>query len=202
MPKNTFYNLKSDKIKRILNAALEEFALHDYEHVNIQNIVKNAQISRGSFYQYFSDLDDLFMYLVDVIATEKKTYLNQHVSFTDDTPFLDRLREFYRLGYQFAVDNPLIYRAGKHMVRPAANSTNETMLIEQQSLMTYYKAEIQKDIHKGLIRADVDIEMLINVFTLFLDELLQTHFIEQRLSQKEVDQRFKRFIKLLKKGIE
>ncbi len=202
MPKSTFFNLKSEKQSRIIEATLKEFARHDYEHVNIQNIIKDAQISRGSFYQYFNDLDDLFGYLVDVIVKEKRAYFEKHAIMHGDVPFFDRLGELYRLGYQFALDNPLIYEAGKHMVKPVTQSKNKTVLSNQKELVAYYKDELKKDIDNKSIRNDVDIEMLIDVFTLFLNELSESHFIEQRLTQDEVDQRFKRFIKLLKKGIE
>lgn len=202
MPKQTFLNLKEGKRTRIRDAALKEFAVHDYKHVNIQNIIKDAHISRGSFYQYFEDLNDLFSYLINYIIQEKKAYLTKHAVLHSEAPFFDRLNELYRLGYQFALDNPLIYEAGKHMVKPVSKNQNETMLIRKHELREYYINEIKKDIQNGSLRPDIDIDMLIDLLTSFLDELTQSHFIEQRLTQQEVDQRFKRFIKLLKEGIE
>lgn len=202
MPSQTFNRLKSNKKERIIEAALHEFARHDFEHVNIQNIIKDAQISRGSFYQYFEDLDDLFGLLVDVIVKEKKSYLFSHMSLPETAPFFDRIKELYRWGYQFALDHPNIFNASKSMMDHMQNTKNETVLSNQQGLIDYYKASITYDISQGAIRKDVDIDMLINVFMLFLDDLLKDHFIEQRLTQAEVDQRFERFITLLKKGIE
>ncbi len=201
MPKQTFLNLKQDKKTRILNASLKELALHDDQHINIQNIIKDADISRGSFYQYFSDLDDLLGYLIDFIIQEKKAYLAKHAMLHGDAPFFDRLGELYKLGYQFALDNPLIYEAGKHMVKPVSKNQKEVLLIKRKERYKYYYQEIEKDIENGVIRTNIDIDILIDILTRFLDELMQTHFIEQRLTQQEVDHRFKRFIKLIKEGI-
>lgn len=63
MPKQTFYNLSEEKRERIIKATLEEFTEHKYESVLVANISKKADIPVGSFYQYFYDKDDLYLYL-------------------------------------------------------------------------------------------------------------------------------------------
>ena len=62
MPKETFFKLSEEKRRRILGAAGEEFTTVPYSEASINRIVKNAQIPRGSFYQYFEDKEDLFFY--------------------------------------------------------------------------------------------------------------------------------------------
>ena len=59
MIKSTFYNLPEEKRQRITDAIFNEFAGSSGERVSINNIIKNANISRGSFYQYFDDKVDL-----------------------------------------------------------------------------------------------------------------------------------------------
>lgn len=70
MIKSTFYNLSDDKRNRVLRAIMEEFAASDSEKISINRIIKRANISRGSFYQYFDDKVDLvevlFRTLVDM----------------------------------------------------------------------------------------------------------------------------------------
>ena len=72
MPKKTFFNLPSNKKKKIINAAYDIFIEEEYENVNIRMITSKAEISIGSFYQYFEDKDDLYVYLISSI--EKKIY--------------------------------------------------------------------------------------------------------------------------------
>lgn len=67
MPTNTFLNLSKDKRLRILRAAKNEFSRVPLEKAVIANIVKEAKIPRGSFYQYFEDIEDLFRYLLDYL---------------------------------------------------------------------------------------------------------------------------------------
>ena len=59
MPKETFLRLSEDKREKILSAAKKEFSRVTLEEVSIKNIVEDADIARGSFYQYFESKEDL-----------------------------------------------------------------------------------------------------------------------------------------------
>lgn len=64
MPKETFYNLSEEKRKRILDAAAEEVIRVPASEMSINKIIQKAEISRGSFYQYFEDKHDLIQYML------------------------------------------------------------------------------------------------------------------------------------------
>ena len=66
MIKKTFYNLPYEKRKRITDAVIKEFMERPNEKVSINRIIKTAEISRGSFYQYFEDKKDLD--LIEIIT--------------------------------------------------------------------------------------------------------------------------------------
>ncbi len=59
MATERFFKLPAEKQKRILDAARKEFARVPFEEASINQIIKNAGISRGSFYTYFEDKEDL-----------------------------------------------------------------------------------------------------------------------------------------------
>lgn len=64
MPKQTFFNLSNEKQRSLMNAAKKEFSRAPLHEASISNVIKDAGIPRGSFYQYFEDLEDLFYYLL------------------------------------------------------------------------------------------------------------------------------------------
>jgi AcrR family transcriptional regulator len=68
VPKQTFFNLSDAKRKRIIHAARHELTQHDFSELSINRIVKEAEISRGSFYMYFEDKHDLMAYFVNTFA--------------------------------------------------------------------------------------------------------------------------------------
>ena len=64
MPTDTFFRLPEEKRQRLMDAAWEEFTTVRFSDASINKIIRAASIPRGSFYQYFSDKDDLFSFLV------------------------------------------------------------------------------------------------------------------------------------------
>lgn len=67
MPTQTFFRLPQEKRERLTRAAWEEFSSVRFSEASINRIVRAARIPRGSFYQYFADKDDLFLYLLDTL---------------------------------------------------------------------------------------------------------------------------------------
>ncbi len=62
MPKETFFRLPKEKQQRLIDAARIEFSKSSLQEASIANIVKLADIPRGSFYQYFENKEDLYFY--------------------------------------------------------------------------------------------------------------------------------------------
>lgn len=74
MPKNTFYNLPSEKRERIILAARNEFIRAKDGNLVIKNIVLDANIPRGSFYQYFESKEDLIEFLIEINIKQKEKF--------------------------------------------------------------------------------------------------------------------------------
>lgn len=77
MPNQTFFNLPDKKRQTIADLAIAEFANNDYQNASITKIVKQAKIAKGSFYQYFEDKKELYLYLVDLASKKKLAFLQQ-----------------------------------------------------------------------------------------------------------------------------
>lgn len=64
MPKDTFMNLSEEKREKVEKALEKEFARASFEKASVSRIVEDANIPRGSFYQYFEDKEDAIRYIV------------------------------------------------------------------------------------------------------------------------------------------
>lgn len=64
MPKDTFMNLNEEKREKVEKTMEKEFARATFEKASVSRIVKDAEIPRGSFYQYFEDKEDAIRYIV------------------------------------------------------------------------------------------------------------------------------------------
>ncbi|HHT38715.1 MAG TPA: TetR/AcrR family transcriptional regulator [Mollicutes bacterium] len=85
MVKQTFLNLSVEKQNKILTAAKEEFARASLKDASVANIIKKAGIPRGSFYQYFNDLEGIFYYLLEEHSKDvKKRLVDNLVKYKGD----------------------------------------------------------------------------------------------------------------------
>ncbi len=96
MPKQTFYHLQKDKQDLLINAAKMEFSRVPLHEASIANIIKTANIPRGSFYQYFDDKDDLYYYLLDEY-TKKTNNILIAILRKKNGDILETLLEFFHI---------------------------------------------------------------------------------------------------------
>ena len=109
MPTNTFFNLPAEKKHKILKAANKEFARVPLEQASIKNIVEDAEIARGSFYQYFENKQDLFDYimtsktgdmekkLMEMIENENGNIINIFINMYDHLIEVGKIRRNNKL---------------------------------------------------------------------------------------------------------
>ena len=90
MAKPTYYNIEKDKQERLVDACMEEFSSYTFSDASINRIIKRAEISRGSFYQYFEDKEDCYLEMLEKYGA-KVDYLECPAG------ALDILRGCYRL---------------------------------------------------------------------------------------------------------
>lgn len=84
MPKQTFLNLPEDKKQKILEAAKNEFSRVSVTEASINNIVTEANIARGSFYQYFESKEDLLIFMIDKASERVKDKVNEKIKENGD----------------------------------------------------------------------------------------------------------------------
>ena len=107
MPKQTFLNLPEEKRKAFIEIALDEFASNDYNTASVSKIVEKAGIAKGSVYQYFSDKQDLFMYLLDVANQEMMGVIRQTPPPDPNASFFEVLRWQMSVSVQASLKYPV-----------------------------------------------------------------------------------------------
>lgn len=70
LPKETFNNLKSDKKEKVVNVLKKTFEEKPFQEVTVKEIVDELNIARGSFYQYFEDLEDAYFTVLNLEVTD------------------------------------------------------------------------------------------------------------------------------------
>lgn len=105
MPARLFLELDEEKKTRILHAGLMEFAEHGYKNSSTNRIVKNACISKGSLFQYFSSKEELYFYILDMVTEEYIADLEQAAS-SLSTELFARIREYALAEFTWYIQHP------------------------------------------------------------------------------------------------
>ncbi len=79
MAKQTFLNLPEEKRTKIMNSLKKEFSKSALKDALVSNIIKDAEIPRGSFYQYFNDIEDAYYFVIDDYSKSIKKYLLENL---------------------------------------------------------------------------------------------------------------------------
>lgn len=200
MPKPTFFNLPTDKKETLIDAAMKEFSRVPLFEASISNIIKEAGIPRGSFYQYFEDKEDVFYFLLEeyskrmneeFIAILKKfdgdlmdTFIEYFQMLLKNMADLE-IRRFFRnafLNMNYKVENTLT----QHVTEEKLNSR----FSEVMNLVNTNKLNITEDrelFHMIKILKAVTTQNLIQVFA-------------KDLPPEESIKQYNAEIQLLKKG--
>jgi AcrR family transcriptional regulator len=138
MPTKTFFNLKTEKREKIIEVALNEFAAKPYHKVNVTDIIKLSGIARGSFYQYFDNLGDLYSYLISYGGEIKQKYIMAEMGEKEPSSLREYLNIVYKGGLKYSRAHPEYAKLFSFMVRDS--SQDETM---QEQLKKQKELSIQ-----------------------------------------------------------
>jgi AcrR family transcriptional regulator len=201
VPKQTFFNLQQDKRKKLIEAAEMEFTRVPLFEASIANIIKMAGISRGSFYQYFEDKDDLYFFLLEDKLTKTK---NHFIGLLDkyEGDLIEALLEMYFYFLTTLSDeeeknflrNAMLYTTYK--VESSFSSMFETFIDNQEFM------KITGLINRQSLNITSDQELL-HIFKI-ISALAFNNLIEKTvkgLTDAEAMETFRLSVNLIKHGI-
>jgi len=75
MPRPRFYNLSEADRGRLLGVALKEFESHGFADASLNRILAAARVSKGAYYYYFDDKEDLFATVIEHVLDDALRHL-------------------------------------------------------------------------------------------------------------------------------
>lgn len=206
MVKKTFYNLSPEKRERITNAVKKEFAQNPKEKVSINRIIKEANISRGSFYQYFDDKIDLVELLSVNFKKNVMTYAINQLLSNDGNIFIVYENMFDRIVNDIEEeDNSKFYKNILTHLKVNGNLFSDFMQYRLPDLQD----KIKNDINIGAFinakylncQSEEEILHILNILNLVIINSVFNIFVKQSPIEKE-RQSFLTKLNLMRKGFE
>lgn len=177
------FNKSFERKQEVIDAALKEFSEKGYESASLNSILKEAQISKGTFYYHFKNKENLYLYLIGVLIDEKKRFMASKIrpeDFQQDIFSIFKLQT--RLGVELALSNPQINDFSKSFTKEKGSKIYEKALErynfkdhEAMKMLihgAYMKGEIREDLPKEFV------ERLIGYLFTHVVELMGTHGID------------------------
>ncbi len=165
MPRPRFQKLPESKRAAILEAARGEFAARGLDGASLNMILAAVGLSKGAFYYYFDDKDDLFATVVEASMDEMVQAVGElpaPESLTAET-FWDRLTALSFASGRFAAANPWavgLLKAAYDVPRERWASLFGPAL---GALGTWYADVLRRGMALGVVRTDLPLSVLVNV---------------------------------------
>lgn len=201
MPTQTFFNLPKEKQERILNAGIEEFGKRNVQEANLSNIISDAGISRGSWYQYFENKDDMYVYVFDTLRAERAEYVKPAYSLYKKGPFIDFFKEFYLRDSEYLLLHPAHIELGKHLYSHAHGVSRRLI----QRIQTHYRetflVAIEFDKERGYISQNADSSTLADLCVHFVTDVFIFQSIANQLSRNNLRDYTEKMLYIIQNGI-
>jgi AcrR family transcriptional regulator len=185
MPKQTFLNLPEEKRKVIIDAAIEEFAEYGLENASTNRIVANSGISKGSFYQYFEDKQDVFMYLLTVIEQEKTDFFKDKHPPGGNLDTFQYFRWMIKAGMEFDTTNPLLTQAVSRVLFGEGLYYGQTFSDLRERSSKALQAMIEQAIDNGEVDPSVDVDLAVMIMQTW-SNAISTYIINEGMKQKDI----------------
>lgn len=202
MPTQTYFNLPIDKQQRIMDAIIHEMGINTYENLNVANIIRQSQIPRGSFYQYFIDKEDLFNYFYQVMVQKKIEYMGDLFLGNLDIPFLERFEKLYASGIKFGTQNNEIFKASQKIFTSDYFMKSKMMKQGNEQGISMFTLWIKHDQELGRIKKSIDAELLASLLLEFSSKVTFEEYFKDEVDLLKIETKIHLIVEILKKGIE
>ncbi len=140
-----FFDLKQEKQDRMVNAALKIFALNGYNHASTDDIVKEAQISKGLLFHYFDSKIGVYSFIFDYAVRYISLELSSAVD-PSETSYFEILRQMEAAKMQVLKSHPFMYMF--------VYSTGKENITEAILALEASKANLENNLSSIMARTD------------------------------------------------
>ncbi|WP_291579013.1 TetR/AcrR family transcriptional regulator [Clostridium sp. UBA6640] len=157
-----FLNIDEEKQDRILNAAMKEFAQNGFEKASTNEIIKDADISKGLLFHYFKDKKNLFLFLydhcIDVSTNEFYKKIN-----LDEKDFFIRVSQICIIKFELLNKYPEMFKFIETAYMETSKSVKKELDERKEKLIEVNSIKVFEDFDLYKFKEDIDVEKAINV---------------------------------------
>ncbi len=185
MPKQTFLNLPEEKRETIINAAVDEFAQYGLENASTNRIVANSGIAKGSFYQYFEDKQDVFMYLLSVIERKEIEFFKNNPPTGSNMDTFHYFRWMVKTGMEFGLAHPRMIQAAWRVLLGEGFYYGSRLVDYRKKTTQALTMMIKQAMQRGEVDSSVDVGLAVMIMETW-SNAITTYVLNEGMKQKDV----------------
>ncbi|WP_432663679.1 TetR/AcrR family transcriptional regulator [Wukongibacter baidiensis] len=187
--------------QELIEVALEQFSNRGYVKASINDILRDAGMSKGTFYYHFENKEDLYLYLIGILIEKKKNHFTREIKAEDykNNDFFSLLRLLTKSGMEFARENQSFYKFSERFIRERGTDIYETALKKYNFQDNeYFEYLVGDAIKRGEFREDLPEEFIKNIIN-----YLFTHTVEilNNMEMDQYEEGYDYFFKFLEGGL-
>lgn len=175
-----------EKKAELLEAALNEFSSRKYEDASLNNILRDAGISKGTFYYHFKDKQELYIYLLKSAVKTKWEFINNNIKSTflsETNDIFDMFKKQAKIAAEFASIYPKYHDLSKFFVKEKDKEIyNIAKNVLTEGNVNPLNEIIESSIKSGNLRNDLPKEFIIKIIN-----HLFAHFEDVFNSEEDMD---------------
>jgi len=185
MPKQTFLNLPEEKRDVIINVAIDEFVEYGLENASTNRIVANSGISKGSFYQYFEDKQDVFMYLLSILEQEKLAFFENKRPPNMNMDTFEYFRWMIKTGMEFNSAYPRMTQAVSRVLLGDGMYFGKNFAGYRQKTIQALRMMIEQAVDRGEVDPSVDVNLAVMVMETW-SNAISNYILNEGMKQKDI----------------
>lgn len=178
MPTTTWERLPAARRDRVLDAAIAEFAAHGFSGGSLNVIAREADIAKGSLFQYFDDKQELYEYVCDVVSERVRIAVQEQLAQVDQfRPFFDVWLDLMRIWTAYFRDHALergVALATHLEIDPQVRVAVRG--VSGRHFLMVLRPMLDEARARGDLRDDADTDVLAEYLVLLLPHLALTPF--------------------------
>jgi TetR/AcrR family transcriptional regulator len=177
-------NLDPEKQDRIINAALKEFTQKGYNTASTNEIVKEANISKGLLFHYFKNKKQLFLFLYDYCVELTTDEIYGKID-TNEKDFFAILKQSISLKMDLLKKYPQIFKFAEMLHMDKSSEIYEELDLKKQEILADAYKILFKNIDMTKFREDFDLKRVINIISWTFEGFANTELRKAALSDNK-----------------
>ena len=193
---------EANPIKRfplLHQAALDEFSQRKFEEASLNDMLKKAGMSKGSFYYHFGDKYGLYICTIDTIVKKKIAFFSPLLQQYTDSDFFEFFRELVRLTVEFMLQDNRISDLMERGLEESEDFKARLYKLYPYDFEQSFGPLINTAMQKGQISSRFPAEFVAKVFEVMLFNAPK--FVSESASTDAIVKMIDRIIDILQFGV-